>query len=611
MVFTRKNPAKSPVMTGDALLDAAARGLLSPADEDAILLEAARRTNVRTFFPSLEELVSSEQGFGVKTISPLQQAICRLIQGAPLGELAKHPHVAEGLGLTTREVEAYESTRAAKGFPIATEFFVIAAIRSGKSLLMAASAIWASQNINVDRCGPGEIPRYSIISISLDNAKATLMHLLGALKRPRLSRLRIDDKELGKWSDWREIVKESSADLVGSVFLWHPTGRPIEIRVVAGKRAGGSTVSRWSAGCGLDEAPRMVGASEGVFNYDDIRRSVLGRLLPGAQLFSMGSPWASLGPVFDTVQEWWGQPQQERLIVKAPGYLMNPVTWTPEACEKLKALDPVAYQTDVLAEFADAGEALIPQALIARCSREDSAAHKYIPGRDYAAAMDPATRGNSWTLVIVDRAQFVDDHGMAKHKTRVVLNTQWTGNQLTPIRPRQVLGEIAEILKEYRLDWVYTDQWSADAIKDIGLEVGLAILPEQWKQQEEVTKYLGLRALMTEGLIEIPNDPILQKDLRLVHRVVNQRGLAIHLAETADGRHCDFTPALMRAVSRWLKDEEQARPAPGTPEAMQAQLDEWREKAYQKATVGSTNWWQLDPQQNPDAVLSVTPRRFS
>lgn len=604
-------PRKPKVITGDALLDAVSRGLLSPADEDAILQEAARRTNTRTFFPSLEELVASEEGFGVTTISPLQRAICRLIQGAPLGDLAKHPHVAEGLGLTTREVEAFEAMRAATGYQIATEFFVIAAIRSGKSLLMAASAIWASQNINVERCGPGEIPRYSIISISLDNAKATLMHLLGALKRPKLSRLRIDDKELGKWSDWREIVKESSADLVGSVFLWHPTGRPIEIRVVAGKRAGGSTVSRWSAGCGLDEAPRMVGASEGVVNYDDIRRSVLGRLLPGAQLFSMGSPWASLGPVFDAVQEWWGQPQQDKIIVKAPGFLMNPVTWTPEACEKLKALDPIAYQTDVLAEFADAGEALIPQALIAKCTRPDNKALPFVKGRDYAAAMDPATRGNSWTLVVVERTPFLDAANMMRHKTRVVLNTQWTGNQLTPIHPRAVLGEIAEILKNYGLDWVYTDQWSADAIKDLGLEAGLSIIVETWKQQDEVTKYLGLRALMTEGLIEIPDDPVLQKDLRLVHRVVNQRGIAIHLAETADGRHCDYTPALMRAVSRWLRDEDPARPAPGTPEALKEQLDEWRDKAYQKATLGSTNWWQLDPQQNPDAVLSVTPRRFS
>jgi hypothetical protein len=594
--------------------------LLPPEARAVLVSEAKRRLGLTEgFFSNIEELIESPDGFGIATISPLQRAICRLVEGRPLTTALlrdREAHLADALGMTQRELEEFEALRLLMGCPVPLEVMVIAGIRTFKSLLVAASAIMATQRVDVSQCGPGEIPRYSVLSVSLDNAKAVLMHLLGVLQRPRVAQLRVSDTELKKWSDWHEIIKGSSADLVGSAFLWHPTGRPIEIRVVAGKRAGSSTVSRWGAGVGLDEAPRMVGASEGVVNYDDTRRSVLGRLLPGAQLFSMGSPWVNAGPVFDRFHESWGRPDAKDLIIlKAKGNWLNPVWWTPERCAALKKRDPVAYQMDVAAEFIDAGEALFAQSIISLCTRprneDGTTVVPFQPGHEYAAAMDPATRGNAWTLVVVDRVRFINSEGKLDNKIRVVWYQQWIGNQLAPVSPRQTLGEVAVILKDYRLEHVYSDQWSADALKDLALGVGLVVIPETWKQQDEVNYYLGMKALMTEGLVEIPDDNQFHKDLRLVHRVVNVRGPAVRLAETADGRHCDYTPALIRAASRWIDPPKDVAPQPGTPEAQQAMLDKWREDAYRKAQgkpIG--HWSELNPLTDADVIfrLGRSPR---
>jgi len=614
----KRNPTKPNSRANDPFI--VERVDLLPLEAKAVLIEEAkRRLGMREgFFENIEELIESPDGFGITTISPLQRAVCRLVEGRPLTKaLVEDPeaHLADALGMTQQELEAFEELRFAIGCPIPKEVMVIAGIRTFKSLLIAASAIMATQRIEIpDMVGAGEIPRYSIISLKKDNAKVVLMHLLGALRKKKVAALRVDEKELKKWSDWDEIIKESAADTIGSVFLWHPSGRPIEIRVVAGQRAGGSTVSRWAAGIGLDEAPRMVGASEGVVNYDDIRTSVLGRLLPGAQLFSMGSPWVNAGPVFDRFNEFWGRPSPKTLIVvKAKGPWLNPIWWTPERCAELKESDEVAWQMDVEAEFADAGEALFVQSIIALCTRtagpDGITVIPYQHGHEYAAAMDPATRGNAWTLVIVDRSRFIAEGGKLESKIRVVWYQQWVGSQLNPFSPRQALGEIAVILRDYHLDYVYSDQWSADAIRDLALERGLSVIPETWKQSEEVNFYLGMKALMTEGLVELPDDNQFHKDLRLAHRVVNTRGPAVHLAETADGRHCDYTPAFIRAASRWIDPPKKPAPQPGTVEAQQEQLDKWREEAYRKAT-GKTggHWCELNPNTDPDAVFNLGRR---
>lgn len=471
---------------------------------------------------SLERLLTSRAAFGLTTASNLQRAICRIADGLPLGDLTADPAVVDSIG----DVSSIVGVRP-------SEMLVLAAVRTAKSLLTAVAAIQASQTCDLTGLGPGEVPRFSIVSLDLDKARVVFRdHLLGNIRaRPALHAL---------------LLKEP-ADGADSLLLRHPSGRAVEVKVMAGKRAGGSLVSRWSVGCVFDEAPRMLGQSDAVVNLTDARRSVIGRLRPGAQIWTIGSPWAPMGPVYEMVSEFAGKPSAQLVVVRGTGPRMNPVTYTPEYCERLRLKDPVAYRTDALAEFADPESSLLTQGEIDAVTRASPLEIPYREGHKYSAAMDPATRGNAWALVIT-----TTERRDGREVQVIALARQWVGSSVTPLSPRKVLSEIAPILRGYGLRSVLTDQWSADALRDIGQDFGLGVYPETVTGADNVAAFHDLRTLIADHRLELPPDPVVRGDLLSVRRRVTQSGVAIDLPRTNDGRHADYAAAIARVTSHYV-----------------------------------------------------------
>jgi len=297
-----------------------------------------------------------------------------------------------------------------------------------------------------------------------------------------------------------------------------------------------------------------------------------------------------MGPVFDRVENYWGKPSSRLIVIRGRGDKLNPFWWTPERIVEIKNdPDKFTYITDFLAEFADIGEAMFTQSLLASISRPNADPIDYEFGHDYVAAMDPATRNNAWTLLVGDRKG---------RKHRVVYARQWQGTSAEPLRPREVLKEITEILSRYRLDYCYTDQWSGDAMRDLGLEMGLYLSVEDWTQQNKVEAFQSLKVGMEEGLIELPNDTMLLKDLRLTRREGTARGqVSIQFVKTPDGRHCDYSPPLAKLMKKWLSDVKPAGPKPGSPEALQVKLDKLEAKEAEQCARQQSKGlleWQFD-----------------
>ncbi len=586
-VLAQPTPASSPVGVGPtpkasspAPLDVS---ILSLEEQEELLRLAAEQLGVGGFFDSLEELLTSPEGFGLATATAAQRALCRIIEGRPLKELREHPDVVRILGGASA-VDAIDGQDL-------VEIIIAAGIRGAKSLIAAATAIWVSQKADVSQLGPGEIPRFSIVSLSKDNARVVLGHLLGALQKDSLRHLRIDAPKAG--GEWARLIDETVEDGAGSILVRHPSGRPIEIRVVAGARAGGSLVSRWNIGCVLDEAPRMVGAAEGVINYDDARRAVRGRLLPGALLLSIGSPWRPMGPVYDVVTKEFGVPNVDagRVVIRAPAYLLNPIWWTDARIKEMKESDPFAFKTDVEAEFADPDEALFPEANLAKCVRKQSQmVIQYDPRNMYRAWMDPATRGNAWTLVIADRFG---------NKKRIVFAYEWVGSATEPLRPKEVLQEAKELLECYGLDWCGTDQWSADSLIDIGHDLGIHLVVNEPTVAEKTKMYTSVATAMAEGTLSLPPLTNLLKDLRLVEKRASANGLRIHLPKTTDKRHCDFAPAVVQVLYPWIEEEMEDEPEKGSKEYVERLEQEMLEKEYEDVRrakdKNNDEWWDIEP----------------
>lgn len=507
----------------------------------------------REAIPDLETLLISPEWFGLTTASALQRAICRILDGLPLGDLATHPDVVGALG--------GEGAIAALPTVRPTEFLLLAGIRTGKSLLDALIGIRSSLTCDVSKLGPGEVPRVAIVSTKVKTARETWNHVSGRiLASPRLRAM---------------LVGDPKAD---SLRIRHPSGRPVEICVSAGSRAADNLIGCWLAAAIFDEAPRMVGAEDGVVNLDEARTAIAGRMLPGGQIVMSGSPWAPFGPVYKIVNEHHGKPTAQMVVVRGTGPQMNPGEWTPERCAELKARKPDAYEVDVLTNFLDPEAGIFTEPELKACAILDQCAP--CERFHYSASMDPATRGNSWTLTV----GALDDRGAL----RVELAHQWTGSSAAPLSPRVVFGEMAALLAAYRVTVVRSDEWAADALRDLASEHKLWLQYDSSIASETNECARRLRDRVTERTIELPADNMqLLRDLHTMRKVVTQTGHRIELPVTSDGRHCDYVPALLKLVGAPLAMPDPLPTAQGTVEKFAE--DRAAEKEAARRAVEASN----------------------
>jgi hypothetical protein len=96
---------------------------------------------------------------------------------------------------------------------------------------------------------------------------------------------------------------------------------------------------------------------------------------------------------------------------------------------------------------------------------------------------------------------------------------------------------------------------------------------------------------MANGNISLPNDASYLGDFKMVRKRVTQSGLHIALVGTPDGRHADYCPATVRALRRWINDEEGAVPEKGTPE-----YDDYMDDKKADEECGESDkpkdWWE-------------------
>jgi hypothetical protein len=479
-------------------------------------------------FPPLEDVLTHRAYFGIDTATNVQRAVCRALDGLPLGALWDDDNVRRAFG----------GAQPPAAMP--RELVLLAGIRGGKSNISAACAIRASQIVDVSRLGPGEIPRIPLLATDKDAATIVLAHLQGhLLGRPELKKLLFENAPGAQKKD--SVTSDT-------VYLRHPSGRPIEIKTTALSRSGSTLVGRWLAGCVFDEAPRMQGEEDGVINLDHARQAILGRMLPGAQILYIGSPWAPLGPVYEMVQEHFGKPSDSIVVIRARGPDMNPYYWTEERQRDLERRKPATYRTDVLAEFADHEQAMFDSRAVDAAMRAEPLELEPAPGVEYVAAMDPATRGNAWTLIVVG-CYGRGGPGGQRPLYRVALARQWVGSSKQPLRAHAVIAEIAGICAGFKIDTVRTDRYAFDALRDQAEDRGLTLVENRFTPEQFVEAVNRVADELSEGCLELPPDHVLRADLVGTTKRATSSGVTVRLPRTGDGRHGDYVPSLAMCLS--------------------------------------------------------------
>jgi hypothetical protein len=506
----------------------------------------------------LEKLLTHPDGFGLVDATPTQRAICRCLDGVDLGELRGDPEVQWAFtGKSGAEALAILDELPVGVIP--AETILCAAIRGAKTLISAALAFTACLTVDLSGTRTNETVRYSIAATEMEKARVAIEHLKGTIPEARILR--------------PYFLRSTNQGVV----VRHPSGRPIEIRVIVAGRGGRGVISRWSAGLTVDEAARMQGEG-GMANLPDILHAVHGRLLPGAQVFMPGSPWAPKGPVFDAVQDEWGKPSKARVVIRATGPMLNPSWWTPERIAETRAKKDgeLVVQTDVLANFGSLPTAFFTPDDVSRATRPVQARDAdgllvplpFEPQRVFAAAIDPATRGNAWTLVVASWIEGATDN---ESLAQIALAHEWVGTRSEPLQATEVFAEMWPMLAPYGITEVWSDQHNfdpnAEHARSIKIELPggrveqhrIDLLKDDATDAEKKQRYLDLREMVIgdapEGLgqkkrLSLPPDPVFRADMLGIVKELTRTGLNFPLPVSVGGRHCDYIPAATLALAR-------------------------------------------------------------
>jgi hypothetical protein len=468
-----------------------------------------------------ELLLTDPSGFGVVGATALQRAIAWVMCcGYCPDRLWAEPDVVEGFG----------GVRPGKS----NEMGVFAGIRGGKTLMAALAVVFATQNIDLSKgrgahLVRGEVPRVSIVSVSKDQAQSAYNYIRGAVEgSPALAGL---------------LVGRPTSD---TITLRHPSGREMEICVVAGSKGGSSLVGRWCAGVIFDEAPLMALEDDGLVNIRDMVTNVRPRMLSGAKILYIGSPWGNDGFIYNVCQDNFGKADQKVIVVRARGDRLNPVAWTEEEQTLLREKDERSYRVNFLAEFMDPESAMYSSSSVDSAMKRSELVVPPEPGKRYTAAMDPGTRGNAWTFGIAETQDNV--------RYNVVLVRQWRGGAV-PLVPSEVFAEMAVDLEAYGCkESCKTDQWSVDAMRELALQHGIGLSLTTITAANKTKLYESVKVRLDEHLLELPPEPTLRSDLLNVKkRVSADGGFKVVLPETNDGRHCDYAAMLALLCGDYLQ----------------------------------------------------------
>jgi hypothetical protein len=463
------------------------------------------------------------EGLGMKDASPLQLAIARLADGLD-PRLPKEMLLGHfGVKKLARKDEPPRIV------------VIVAGIRSGKSIFAGAASLRSALFADVGQALEHEMPRVAVVAPYTDLADQTFNLLAGGLMTGPL----------------RAVVPDEPSS--GKIVIQRPDGRRVEIVVVAGHRGGATLRARWLAGVVLDECA-LFGTKEigSAVSAEELLAASETRLQPGAQVWIISSPYGPQGLLYEMWKQHYGERgyaggNSDVLVVHAPTAAMNPnfarggKSFAMVEAVRQKTPDIAAREYD--AEWLDADSAWLSSKQIE--DAQTAAVEEPLEDQAYAAAWDAATRGNAWTMVVGRREG---------QRVRVARAWQWIGSKRDPLDTGNVIREASSELARYRVRSVHCDPWSVDALRPLARQHDLSLVEHGVTQAGSVAAYRRLEVLLSSErmiLLSATNDEgrMLGQDLKLVRKKTTGSGVRVELPLTADGRHCDFAPAVALLVS--------------------------------------------------------------
>ena len=456
---------------------------------------------------TLRQLVT--EGLGL-TLSPGQGLIVDAADGAEI------PHATDDGVRTAERGGAVLRTRERLGVP-ARQICVVAGIRGGKTTLAACAAVAGALRADLSSLRADETAAGLIVAPHADSASETYRVLRELVEgHPALTALLVGEPKASR------LTLRRPSD-----------GRRVELRVVAAGKGGLTLRSRWLTSCVLDEGAFFESASTAAVTDRAQLDAVRHRVVPGAQIWLISSPFAAKGLLHDV----WRTTAPGWVVVHAPSSALHPKYWTPERVQRALAEDYESACREVLGQFVDAATSLFSTAAVERASKHPVSPP--VPHRRYVAAMDPASRVNPWTVAVATRGP---------QRFEIVAAREWVPRG-SDLDPDEVLAELSKFLAPYGVTTVLTDQYGYASTAALARRYGLALTLHTTTDRTAMQSHLWLKKRLEADEVALPPIPELLADMQDVQRVLGSGGRARVEYQRRGPRHADYVPAVVLALA--------------------------------------------------------------
>ena len=230
-------------------------------------------------------------------------------------------------------------------------------------------------------------------------------------------------------------------------------------------------------------------------------------------------------------------PHAARVVLHSTTAASNPIiprSWLEDARNK----DPKAFERECLARFQDSLSGFLSSSLIEKARAVGVLSRPANPKFFYVAAIDPAFRRDAFGFTIVHadpQKGIIQDHV-----------TRWKAEFGIPLNPADIFGQIAPILKEYRVTSVYSDQHSIEALHYIAQQFGFALEEVHFSATSKAEIYANLQQVLNQGRLHLLDHDETINELKSIEKR-NTQGGGVQIG-APDGKYDDMATVIALAV---------------------------------------------------------------
>lgn len=450
------------------------------------------------------------------------------------------------------------------------EAVLIWGVRSGKTMLAALVGTYESvkwRSVVGRFLIPGQVATGILISqdkVAAGKARAYLVGMLHTLEE------RTGIQILASTQGQEKAVTGSLVKLDAPIEIAIYPANAYSVRGATGLWFIGDEVAYWKS-------------EDGAYNQDTkvlkavrTRFATLSRLRPKRLLIS--SKNEEYGILFDS---WKRRHHTPKVMVTLAASWETYPGIDQEYLDVAEEQDPEDFQVEygkAWRKSAD-GNVFLPADAIDRCVDRSRESTPPKPGIEYVGWIDAAFKRDQFYLAI-GHAEPLGE----QTKVPIDFTRAWNPPSVSKrmkaraLDDRKVVEEAVEVLRSYGLDRVHGDQFADIPLKSTFAEHGIQFIESPISKPEHTDAMKNLRAALRAGLVDLPNDAALIKDLKGLIKRETQGGHFHVGAPRRKGCYDDGPNTVARIVNRLL------------PLSERIDIEEWNRGAKSQYVGPNRDW---------------------